>query len=392
MDKNTLNNYGWIVIVVIVLILMITLASPFGNYVADGANNILEEFSASGNIEIDSDSTTDETLTPTGTIALPEKMYAFIGQPIKLYYMNVTSYNSLDGLTVTVNAGGKGTTYSDRWEYTPTQAETFTVAITVRDGEDNVVDHGEFTFEVKASSEKEELTVLVIGDSTVNAGQETRQMLNLATTDNYDLTLLGTRGTTGSVNQHEGRGGWTANMYVNKASNTSGSVVNAFYNPETSIFDFAYYMTQQGYSGVDCVFIQLGINDVFSPRSDSELVTPKQTYLTYMDYIVNDIHTYDPNIKIVLNLIIPCSSNQADFDAAADAGTIPVRTAERCKINTYLTNLDVLDQFGGLNNVYISQFNSAVDSVNNFSDHVHPTSAGYVELGTQMYSFLRAIN
>lgn len=36
MDKETLSNYGWIVICVLVLSVMIALATPFGSYVADG--------------------------------------------------------------------------------------------------------------------------------------------------------------------------------------------------------------------------------------------------------------------------------------------------------------------------------------------------------------------
>lgn len=31
MDKETLSNYGWVVICVIILAIMITLATPFGN-------------------------------------------------------------------------------------------------------------------------------------------------------------------------------------------------------------------------------------------------------------------------------------------------------------------------------------------------------------------------
>ena len=33
MDKNTLSNYGWIVIAVLVLVIMIALATPFGEYI-----------------------------------------------------------------------------------------------------------------------------------------------------------------------------------------------------------------------------------------------------------------------------------------------------------------------------------------------------------------------
>ena len=42
MDKNTLSNYGWIVIAVLVLSVMIALATPFGNYVKDATVNTLD--------------------------------------------------------------------------------------------------------------------------------------------------------------------------------------------------------------------------------------------------------------------------------------------------------------------------------------------------------------
>ena len=39
MDKNTLSNYGWIVIAVLVLSVMIALATPFGGYIKSGVEN-----------------------------------------------------------------------------------------------------------------------------------------------------------------------------------------------------------------------------------------------------------------------------------------------------------------------------------------------------------------
>ena len=39
MDKNTLSNYGWIVIAVLVLSVMIALATPFGKYVENGVRS-----------------------------------------------------------------------------------------------------------------------------------------------------------------------------------------------------------------------------------------------------------------------------------------------------------------------------------------------------------------
>ena len=39
MDKETLSNYGWVVICVLVLVVMIALATPFGKYIADAVKH-----------------------------------------------------------------------------------------------------------------------------------------------------------------------------------------------------------------------------------------------------------------------------------------------------------------------------------------------------------------
>ena len=42
MDKETLSNYGWVVICVLVLVVMIALATPFGKFIADAVQNTTE--------------------------------------------------------------------------------------------------------------------------------------------------------------------------------------------------------------------------------------------------------------------------------------------------------------------------------------------------------------
>jgi len=39
MDKETLSNYGWVVIVVLVLVVMIALATPFGKFIASAVKS-----------------------------------------------------------------------------------------------------------------------------------------------------------------------------------------------------------------------------------------------------------------------------------------------------------------------------------------------------------------
>ena len=51
MDKNTLSNYGWIIVTTIIIALMIVLATPFGNYMKDSFTGITEQFSKAANVE-----------------------------------------------------------------------------------------------------------------------------------------------------------------------------------------------------------------------------------------------------------------------------------------------------------------------------------------------------
>ena len=39
MDKETSSNYGWVVICVLVLVVMIALATPFGKFIAEAVKN-----------------------------------------------------------------------------------------------------------------------------------------------------------------------------------------------------------------------------------------------------------------------------------------------------------------------------------------------------------------
>ena len=64
MDKNTLSHYGWIVVLILILSVLLALATPFGNFVArgfkatyvgismgdyDGLGNVIEDMGGNGN-------------------------------------------------------------------------------------------------------------------------------------------------------------------------------------------------------------------------------------------------------------------------------------------------------------------------------------------------------
>ena len=74
MDKNTLSNYGWIVIAVLVLSVMIALATPFGQYIELGVRSTTEGLfstsqnamnSAFGDLGVDTIVSGGQTMNPS---------------------------------------------------------------------------------------------------------------------------------------------------------------------------------------------------------------------------------------------------------------------------------------------------------------------------------------
>ena len=51
MDKETLSKYGWVVIVIIVLVILMSFAAPFGQYFYDSTMAMVESLKSATNIE-----------------------------------------------------------------------------------------------------------------------------------------------------------------------------------------------------------------------------------------------------------------------------------------------------------------------------------------------------
>ena len=142
--------------------------------------------------------------------------------------------------------------------------------------------------------------VLLIGDSWTAPGKYARELQALfASADEpMNITLLGTLGNGGAYvgpenGYHEGHGGYSAKIYCTES--TYNTYANAFYNQTSNTFDFSYYMTNCGFSSVDDVFINLGINDVATMQDYDEI-------LSYWDIMVNSIKSYNSGIRVFIGL------------------------------------------------------------------------------------------
>lgn len=314
----------------------------------------------------------NETTTVNNIIysAIPETIHIAVGKEFRMYYKNVISCYA-DRLWLSNTSGITVKRYSEYLSITATEAATKSINWKVYDESFNVLDSG--TMSVIATDDTVKTsTVLVIGDSTVTQSNAISQkLLDCFAESSGSITLLGTRGASPAL--HEGRAGWTSTQYCTVASN--GSVTNPFYN---SGFDFSYYMTQQGYSGVDVVVIQLGINDIFSMTHEN---FDASTTLNNLDTMISSILEYDADIKVIINLISVPNGNGTSFTDAYNTSQIDFVYL----VNTIRLSKAIIEHFDENASVTISPNNCVLDAKTDLNDGVHPNSNGYAKLGQAIY-------
>ena len=140
--------------------------------------------------------------------------------------------------------------------------------------------------------------------------------------------------------------GWhTGDTYftITDAQRSHGHTKNQFYNPSISAvtkFDFSYYMSKYhpNVNSVDYVLILQGLNDVIWLGG----ATSEGTFaylLNYWDAMIESIHSYNANIKIVLGLITPQKEND-NF-----SGNYNTLGGDQYKRNQEIWNKMMLDHF-----------------------------------------------
>jgi lysophospholipase L1-like esterase len=329
--------------------------------------------------------TKDAQIKPSYIINLPTSIPAVVGKDLNIYFKNITNAD-LNKCKVAVTCS-IGTQKTNRFTVNPASAGTYAITIAVY--EDGVLKNSATTnIVVKSASVGSGVNkkVLVIGDSTVRSngtGDVTQRLLTNFNADVMDITLLGTMGT--APNLWEGRGGWTAAMYrTNSTYVNDGNKVNPFYN--AGDFDLSYYMTQQGYSGVDYVILNLGINDTFAYLDDIAIGSNIPTIITNFDAIINKIKAYNGSVKIGINITIPPNDNQDIFGDSYGCS----QTQWRYKLNNVAWVKRLIEYYSAVSNVYLVPIHVAVDTVANISDGVHPTTTGYNQIGDMVYYWLKS--
>jgi lysophospholipase L1-like esterase len=328
-------------------------------------------------------------------VQLPPTINAVTGKEINIYFDNLIVGHADDYLFDVICS--TGIQQNERWTLNTNTAGTYPFRIDVYDKKSvQKVGTASATVVVKSSSVGSGVMkkALFIGDSTTAAGKYTNELLNLFSADPMDITLLGSQGT--APNLHEGRGGWRVQQY-----NTNSSSPFVF----NGAFNFSQYMSSHGYTGVDYVFIHLGINDIFGATSDSGADAVVNAAVTAYNNMIANIKKSFPNVKIGMCLTIPPSKYQDAFGNNYGSG----QTRWQYKRNWFRWNKAILAAFNNrtAENIYLVPLNAnldtehntavstvAVNSRNNTTiarqtDGIHPADKGYNQMADTIYYWLK---
>jgi lysophospholipase L1-like esterase len=330
------------------------------------------------------------------TVALPPKIYCVVGKEMNIYFDNIIS-DDIEDYYVDVDCT-VGIHQNERWTYIPQAAGTNTLILNLYDRYWNkltTVTTSIIAVELGTKSGVNS-KVLVIGDSTTANGIMTGELLNLYNSDPADITLIGTKGT--SPNLHEGISGWTVARFY--SDSTSPFVFSGAFN-------FAQYMTVNAFSGLDYLLIHLGINDVRTLSTDTEVDNMVLSNKDKINQMITNIHAYNPSIKICIIVPISPSKNQDAFGKLYGCGV----SKARYKRNIHRYSKGIIDNFGSRESelIYLIPGIANLDTVHNMAvenvaansrntgtisrqtDGVHPTFSGYYQMADTNYYALKSI-
>lgn len=169
-------------------------------------------------------------------------------------------------------------------------------------------------------------------------------------------------------------------------------------------FSFAKYMERFNPGKIDAVSLLMGANDLGNATyEESDAIVSK--YLDNTDRFVTEIHKYDPNIKVIINLPI-VGTEQYSWGVKEGCG---LQGEKLYKFKVIKAASGIIERFTDRKNVYISstllnfdpEFGFDKESyraniytdkfVEKHADWVHPNRSGYMQMGDSLAAVIEAI-
>ena len=296
-----------------------------------------------------------------------------------------TNINSVERIDVGNSIGGRNNVMKDRWRIYLSSSQTditqtFNVYFNDTANVSNTINTNIKVLDKNIGSGQTR-KIIFIGDSLTENNKYEPELLKLFENDVMNINLLGSRGS--GANLHEGRSGWTSKHYCTTSNFNSRD--NAFWNPSTSKFDFSYYMTSQGYSKVDYVFIHLGTNCLANPNTET---------LSYFKEMVDSIKAFNSNIVVFIGLCPPLSSRSDNFGLKNKRiklvklllNEFDNREGERILISPLVLNFDAYNGFPAQE---ISGNRHSNENLKVVTDNTHPMESEYFKMSDTIYCAIK---
>lgn len=328
-------------------------------------------------------------------ISMPSVCYGVVGQEFNIYFDNIIMCNNIKNYQIDVWCE-KGRHLDECFRIVPDREEEIGIRILVYKDFDKNKKIAEKLILLKVKTDK---TItkngILMGDSITDFNIYPTELKRIMPSVNF----IGTRGT-GETCKHEGRGGWTSNDYVTLPN--KGGVINAFYNPNTRMFDFQYYCETNNFNNtqVDFFILELGINDVAQGYEINKII---ENY----NKIITSVTSYRPNCKIIIDLTIPPVGGQDGF--GYKNGANKTRWEQKVLVFNLVKELIKQYDYKTNRNIYINSINLNLDTVNNFpteevkvnsrnsklirrfNDNVHPAESGFNQIADSTFYCLNYI-
>ncbi|HRQ91124.1 MAG TPA: SGNH/GDSL hydrolase family protein, partial [Bacteroidia bacterium] len=320
----------------------------------------------------------------------------------------------------------KGAQQNERWTWTPKPDEVGDHAfrLELRDGRNAVIASASSVVRVHpkkpAGDPAKPVRLLIIGDSLTAASVYPARVLELAKADGLALTLVGTRGPgaeegkpLGEV-RHEGYGGWTAERFATHftgkahsgpAKECGSPFLYQDEGEDKPRLDFARYWREfsEG-QAPDFVTILLGCNDTFH-ATDENIEERIDLFVRHTETLLAQIRAAAPETRIGLLLPMPPAASQDAFGANYGSGqtrwqyrrnqhrlvermteTFSGREDQGIDLVPAHLNLDPVHGFPSATVAAHAHTEAEVIRQNN---GVHPSAAGYRQIGDAVYAWLR---